>query len=86
MKDHTDNKTGIACLWIGVGSLKPSSARLRNKYDLQLCLHRDLHVEFNMYLQYSTKPKAKKRGMIEIDKGNEQRKGLYIIITSISTL
>lgn len=56
MKDHTDNKTGIACLWMGVGSLQPSSARLRNKYDLQLCLHSDSHVEFSKYFRkYSTK-------------------------------
>ena len=31
-KIHTCKSTGIACLWIGVGSLNPSSATLRNKY------------------------------------------------------
>ena len=33
MEDHTESSTGIACLWIGVGSLNPSSAKLCNKYD-----------------------------------------------------
>lgn len=31
----TERSTGIVCRWIGVGSLNPSSAKLRNKYDLQ---------------------------------------------------
>ena len=38
MKDHTDRRTGIACLWIGVGSSNPSSAKFRNIYDLELNL------------------------------------------------
>lgn len=44
MKDHTDSKTGIACLWIGVGSLNPNSAKLCNRYDLQLYLFKIKHT------------------------------------------
>lgn len=38
LKDHTDRRTGIACLWIGVGSLNPSFARFRKIYGLDLYL------------------------------------------------
>lgn len=31
IEDHTDKRTGIACLWIGVGSLNPIFAKLRIK-------------------------------------------------------
>lgn len=41
VKTHTESSIGIACLWIGVGSLNPSSDKLRNKNGLQPYLPHD---------------------------------------------